>query len=410
MNSTIDKIQFCFIKQKRKIQLILSTNYFKFLTNPNPTTISLPLTAQCNHRCLFCEIRGTEQKIKNEGKKYQANLLDIKDIKPFESFIKSAHSIDMGGLTALGEPFLSPNFSQVIKYLRKINQHARIQITTNAALLTEEKKKLLISSAPLDLTFSLHAISQKTYHKLMGKDFERVIKNIHFFCQKSQNNSQISKTINFGFGKHNYQDGEKIIDFAKKNKIDLVHIYPYYKSPNAITEDVSFYANPQKANLVLDKIYQKAEKIGQKLSPIKPSYISKKSPKKQSVYSGGCLHPFNSFILKADPYNKNQMALCVCNRIVLFQVNFKKTIDRSDLEWAWQHPAIKAMRQAKPGQIPLICQFCQNPKTPFLHSLNYQRYKKQRDKAVESFLKQFQFNKYSPNKSIELLSKNIYSI
>lgn len=378
-----------------------------------PSIISLPIIAQCNHRCKFCEINGVEAKLKQSGKRYQANIMTLSQVKLFTRFIAKAEFIDFGDLTALGEPLLSPHFKKIIKYIRKINKFAAINITTNASFLNPSLAKFLVRQRPLNITFSLHALSEKIYKKLMGKDFEQVIKNIKYFCRTAKKYQKIKTEINFGLGKHNYTDGEKILTFAKKHGINVIHIYPYYKSPNTFIKDVSLYSNPKLANKTLDKFYKKAKRIGQRLYPPKPAYIKKTmrvTSSKKSVYKGGCLAPFKYFILKSDPFNKNKIALSVCNRIVPFHIDLNKKIKKEDLDWAWNHPFFKELRLADKKNVPAICQFCKNPQTPYLRSLDHKVYKQKRDKLVKKTLHKWQFKKFSPNHSIKLLSKNIFSI
>ena len=323
--------------------------------------------------------------------------------------IKQADFIDFGGLTALGEPLLSPHFKEIICYIRKINKSATLSITTNAVLLDKEMSIFLINQAPLKITFSFHAVSQQVYQRLMGRDFKKVKFNLETFCWLGKNNKSVIKIINFGIGKHNYQESLKLIDFAKKNQIDTIQIYPYYKSPNSFIRDVSLYHNPALANQTLKKVYRYAKTVGQKLSPDKPQLVNKVS-KLKTKYQGGCLSPYNYFILKADPLHQNRLALGICNRIMLFLVDYSKKITKKDLLWAWLHPAIRDLRLAKPGTIPEICKFCKDPQTAVMRSTDYQQYKKSRDRLVENHLTKWQSAKHSPNKSIVLLKENVFTL
>jgi len=383
------------------------------ISAPPPSIISLPIIAQCNHRCQFCEINGVEAKLKQFGRKYQANILTLSQIKLFSHFIARADFVDFGDLTALGEPLLSPNFKKIIKYVRKINKFATINITTNASFLSLDLTKLLVKQEPLNITFSLHAVSENIYEKLMGRDCKQVIKNIIHFCETAKKHQRIKTEINFGLGKHNFADAEKILIFAKKHGINTIHIYPYYKSPNRLVKDVSLYSNSKLANATLERIYKKAKKIGQKLYPPRPAYIKttiKTISSKKSAYKESCSAPFNYFILKSDPFNKDKIALSICNRIVPFHVDLSKNITEEDLNWAWNHPVFKELRLVDKKNMPVICQFCKDPQTPHLRSLDYKSYKRKRDKLVKETLQKWKSVKFSPNHSIKLLSKNIFSI
>lgn len=370
-----------------------------------PKIISLPLTAQCNYRCRFCEIRGVDEALKAKGALYQANYISLEYIKKLKAFIKRAVVVDFGGLTATGEPLLAPAFKEIVAYVRKINPGAVISITTNASLLTPELSDFLIKIKPLSLTFSLHALSSEVYQNIMGPNPGKVLDQIKYFCSKTSDRKGISTTINFGIGKHNYADAEKIIRFASDNNISFVNTYPYYKSPNNFEEDYSLYDNPELANKILSDIYVLASKLGQKMQPEKPLFIGKEIEEGKTNYKN-CTQAEEYFILKADPFRTNSVGLGFCNRIVPFLIDLNKPLKKKDLLWAWRHPILKKLRKRELE----ICTFCHDKETPFLRSLNYEGYKNKRDEAVKQSLSKFQGEKLSPNRSIELQEDNIFSL
>ena len=372
-----------------------------------PTNFSFPLTAQCNYRCSFCEINGVDRQLQRIGKKLQVNSFTLDEFSLFEPIIKNAQIIDFGGMSGQGEPLLSPHFQEICVYLRSINPRCTIAITTNASCLNETLTNFLIASAPISLTYSVHAMTPETYRKIMGNDFfERVTKNIAYFSLKSINHPRIQTTLNFGIGKHNYFEAEQAIEFAKTHHINCVQMYLYYKSPNAFEEDYSIYSDVSLANATLEKVYQRAKHLQQPMGSDTPPFIQEAQHLHQ--YSLACRFPFCNFILKADPYFPKKAILCVCNRIMLFHVDFTKPITPQDLQWVWQHPIMHALRDHREQM--QICHFCKHPDTPKLRSLEQPTYKRMRDEAVKTDLQKFQSRKFSPNQSFELFSENIYSL
>lgn len=378
---------------------------------PFPKMVALPLTAQCNYRCNFCEIVGVTHLLKERGSSYFANTMSLEHLRLFSDFIRSARKFDIGGVTGFGEPLLSKHFDQQMREIRRLNDHSKIHLTTNGSLLSRERTDLLISLAPLGVTFSVHAASEKTYRKVMGSEYAKVIENIRYFCEQARMNGKITTTINFGLGKFNLAEAEDMVRLAKELGIDTVYIYPYYKSPNKFMEDVSLYSKPDTANKAIDAAYQTARKIGQRIVPDTPPYIRSDIRPQLStqLYQGGCQFPFQNFILKADPYHNNKVAFCVCNRIILFLFDLEKMITSRDLVWMWNHPVLRAMRFPR-KRIPDICTFCKDPETPRLRSLHHEEYKIRRDTVIRNTLSGFQKQKMSPNGSIELLSENMFSI
>lgn len=375
-----------------------------------PKLVSLPVIAQCNYRCSFCEINGVDGYLKTIGKKYQRNQMSVEQVLQFEKQIRHAKDIDFGGQTALGEPFLSSNFIDVLKAVRKLNRRAVVRITTNGRLMTPDIVDVLLQNGPLYITFSLHAATEEVYSKVMGNGFDKVIQNIRYFSQKAAGRHNISSVFNYGLGKFNYQDADKIVSLARELNIRTVHMYPYYKSPNKFMDDVSLYANPDLANHALESAYKLAAKLGQKMSPEQPAYIQpyEEISEKESTYMGGCRAPYEDLIMKSTPTLENKISFGVCNRIVLFVAELNMEIDPSDMKWMWHHPALEALRHS--DEIPSICKFCKNPSTASLRSLDYEEYKRRRDAAVKEHLSKWQTDKVSPSGSIELLAENIFSL
>jgi wyosine [tRNA(Phe)-imidazoG37] synthetase (radical SAM superfamily) len=376
----------------------------------NPSLVSFPIIAQCNYRCNFCEIIGVDQHLKLIGGKYQRNQMSAEQVMQFSKAIRFAKDIDFGGLTALGEPFLATNFKDIIKTIRKINRRAVLLITTNAYLMNAEMTDFLLENSPAYINFSLHAATEDVYSRVMSNGFDKVIQNIRYFCAKASKKYDVGTAINFGLGKFNHMEAEEIVRLAKDLNVRSLNMYPYYKSPNKFIEDVSLYDNPDLANQALDAAYKVAREIGQKMVPPSPSYLRPVQDVQlsESTYAGGCPLPYKNLRIKSTPTMENKISLGVCNRIVLFTASLDKDITPEDYEWLWNHPAMNALRSLK--EIPEICKFCKNPATPALRSLHQEEYKRLRDTAVKEHLSKWQENRVSPSGSIELLSKNIFSL
>ncbi len=388
---------------RNKLNSILGKSIFLDL----PSHIAIPLVAQCNRRCGFCEIIGVEKKIKSSDKCYQNNAMTIEDVAKFKTFIKNANSVDFGGMTGLGEPFLSPIFEDVISYIKSINSSIHVYITTNALLMNKKISDCILNSGlKVSITFSLHAISEDVFMKCMGSGRSIALENIVRFCDSVKDNDLIDTSINFGIGKYNYSDSKNVLDFAKRNKIDSVNMYLYYKSANNFDEDFSLYEKPEFANNVLDETYLYAERIGQKIIPSAPNYIGNKL-KLSDNSKGRCGDMYHNWIMKSDPFNKKVITLGVCNRIIPFQIMLDKKIDRSDLDWAWNHPVLNRFRTDQKNVE--ICKFCKMKDIGKIRSSEYEKYKQLRDKAVMETLSGYT-ERVSPNKSIALLDKNVYSI
>jgi len=381
----------------------------------NPSFIAIPITSACNYRCKFCEVSGISAGLKKSGRKYQNNTISLDGIRKIKPLIKTAQVVNLGGRTGPGEPLLAKHFEEAVREIREINPSVVIDLTTNASLLTPEKSDLLVSAAPISLTFSIHAADAETYADLTDTSdtkFQKIVENITYFCQAAQG-KQVHASINFGFGKKNYQATESIITFARNLGINFVTVYPYHKSPNKFADDVSLYDDVDLANETLKKAYAYAASIGQRLNPAEPHYLQDKKEikSKESDYTGGCQEPFTSFLLKGDVYHPNKAGFCICNRIMLAHVDIEK-FTTEDLYWIWYHPVSNMLRLPNPTDLPAICKFCKNPETPVIRSLDHEEYKKRRDQACIDTLKDFQSPELqrSPSGAIELLKENVFSV
>lgn len=402
-------------------------------TQMRPDFISLPIIAQCNYRCGFCEINGVDEKLHKIGKSYQRNIMTVENVLAFTSMLRSARVVNIGGRTGLGEPLYAPTFDDIIRTIRDINKNIVIDLSTNGLLLTKERSDFLIAHAPVSLTFSLHAATPEVYARVMGPGnknrFERVIENIRYFCS-ARKGVPTRTNINFGIGRLNQVDAVAAVRMAKSLGVDMMTVYLYYKSPNDFDEDVSLYDDVKLTNDTLRAVYDEAARVRLQLDPKEPKFIVEQKHQQQSIipaldvvsgktafptdekpYAGGCHEPFSSFLFKSDPFRKGQSELAVCNRISPMIADIDK-MTNDDLFWAWHHPVFNSMRLPNPLSVPPICRVCKDPGNAALRSLDHEAYKARRDAAVRETLKPFQTEELmsSPTGAIRLLSDNIFSI
>jgi len=353
--------------------------------------------------------------LKRTGRKYPKNTVSLACLKEFEPLIKTARVVNLGGRTGPGEPLLAKNFEETIREIRRINPRAVIDLTTNGSLLTDEITQMLVSVAPVAITFSMHGATTESYSDVMNTKpemFEKVVNNITNFCNQARG-KQIQTNINFGFGRKNYQDTEDVITWAAQTGISSVTVFPYYKSPNSFMEDVSLYDDIDLANETLRKSYELAKRLKVQLIPPEPNFLKEREEAKLNAveYVGGCQEPLASFLMKGDMYHKDKAGFCVCNRIMISHVDLSK-VTSDDLYWMWYHPVANSLRLPNPRKLPPICKFCKDPETPIIRTLDHEEYKKRRDQACIDTLAPYQTEELqsSPTGAITLLDKNVFSV
>ncbi len=133
-----------------------------------PKNALVELTNACNHACVFC--------YNPEMNRETSNL----DLDLYQSFIKKCvkEGVEEVGLYSTGEPFMTKNLDEYIKFAKNLGIR-RVYITTNGALASFDKVKKCIEAGLDSIKFSLNAGSKETYKTIHGyDDFEKVIKNI----------------------------------------------------------------------------------------------------------------------------------------------------------------------------------------------------------------------------------------
>lgn len=133
-----------------------------------PKYMLMELTNACNHSCAFC---ANSKCTKKKG-----------FIKPefAERILKEAY--DLGtrevGFYMTGEPLLDKNLERYISVSKNLG-YEYVYVTTNGALLTEERAESIVSAGIDSIKFSINASNPKDYLLIHGKDdFDTVIENL----------------------------------------------------------------------------------------------------------------------------------------------------------------------------------------------------------------------------------------
>lgn len=120
----------CFLKAVIKNLKIFNykNGYYEYL--------EIPITTKCSLRCIHCSNLIPCYK---KGEDYAIDIL-IQSIKNFLKCINNIVYIRILG----GEPFVSKNLYEVIKYLLKSDKIQRIEIVTNGTIIPRDKKVISI--------------------------------------------------------------------------------------------------------------------------------------------------------------------------------------------------------------------------------------------------------------------------
>lgn len=149
-----------------------------------PLVIDIHIHHYCNFKCNYCAIcTGLEQLNKTAYKPGSMNWdlfsLAVQQIKEFPNKIKM---ITLGGF---GEPTLHPRLVDMVELLNNSGVTKKIQIITNASLLTPKLSEDLVSAGLGELRISLQGMNERKYKEIseIEINWNKFYENICYFSK-----------------------------------------------------------------------------------------------------------------------------------------------------------------------------------------------------------------------------------
>jgi len=172
-------------KIKPRIDLDNRTKLETVIPLGTPIIIFIDPSDVCNFHCKFCPT-GDIKLMKEIGRPLKIMNFElykkiIDDICKFEKPLKVLR------LYKDGEPLLNPKIVEMIQYVREKKCAERIDITTNASLLTPELNIELINAGLDRINISIEGINKEHYQNFSNYniDFNKLIENIkHLYENK----------------------------------------------------------------------------------------------------------------------------------------------------------------------------------------------------------------------------------
>lgn len=179
------------------------------LISESPERILLGLDDFCDVKCVFCR----DKNFVNESlipKDKESKLLEI--LTPWFEKAKYVKT------NAVGEVFSSKASRDLIKNIADLFPHIQFEIITNGIWATKHNlEKLNLIDRISMLTVSLHAMTEKTYNKIVsGGNFKRVMENIEYFSHLKNTGKIERLELHFTVTSLNYKEMKDIIKFARK--------------------------------------------------------------------------------------------------------------------------------------------------------------------------------------------------
>ncbi|HIL97801.1 MAG TPA: radical SAM protein [Pseudomonadales bacterium] len=177
----------------------------------------------CNFKCSFCPT-ADRQLLKSVGRPkkvmdFQLFKKIIDDLKAFEG------NIVVLSLHKDGEPLLNKEVAEMVAYAKKAKVASTIEITTNAALLTQELAMSLIDAELDSIRISVEHVTSDGYKRIVKtySKYDQIVENVSFlFKEKERRKSPLNimaKIIDTGLSDDEkrkfHKDFDPISDLAR---------------------------------------------------------------------------------------------------------------------------------------------------------------------------------------------------
>ncbi len=191
-------------------------------------TVYFDISGVCNGDCPYC-VTGKKCVIgRNEEDIKARKFVDVSEFEKTIDHLLAEKAISVSesilNLYNWGEPFLHPNFNDILQVLT--DRNLKYSLSTNCSILKEIPAHLLVNL--VSITFSMSGFSQKSYDKIHGFDFETVKRNIITMVIVWR---KLGYTGNFLIQMHVYQFNIFEINlmsaFANELKISLSVVYAF---------------------------------------------------------------------------------------------------------------------------------------------------------------------------------------
>ncbi len=195
---------------KPRIDLVNRTRLETVLPLATPFVIFIDPSDACNFKCSFCPT-GDSKLMKDVGRPLKQMPWElykkiINDICEFEDKVKVIR------LYKDGEPLLNRHFCDMVRYAKESGCCERVDTTTNASLLTEQKSVEIVEAGLDRINISIEGMNEQQYLDFSGyklTKFQDIVENVANF-HKNKDNCEMIVKIN----------GDSLTEDQKKEFID----------------------------------------------------------------------------------------------------------------------------------------------------------------------------------------------
>ena len=149
----------------------------------------------CNYKCNYC-IFSVKKKDRNFISDTKLMVLDLLK-KAVDEMMEFHEKIKVLRFVGIGEPILHKQLPQMIKYSVEKKIANKVELITNASVLTKELSDKIIDANLDRLVISLQGVNAKKYKEIadVDMDFDEFVKNIRYFYENKNNTHVYIKIV-----------------------------------------------------------------------------------------------------------------------------------------------------------------------------------------------------------------------
>lgn len=161
---------------------------YEMLPLETPLSVHVCPSTYCNFKCHYCVHSVSNESFLENGIKKQ-----FMDIELFETLIEQLKQfpgkLKLLNFAYLGEPLLNKNIGEMVRIAKEADVAERVEIVTNASMLTKELSEKLVESGLDRLRISIQGISEKEYIDISKYkiEYKKLLDEIKYLYEISRN-------------------------------------------------------------------------------------------------------------------------------------------------------------------------------------------------------------------------------